>query len=553
MSLLDTIKDKIFANQRITFEEGVYLYERAPLSALGYLANYKNRQLNKSQVFYNINRHINPTNICVLSCKFCSFSRKPGDAGAYAFTNEEILMKAEEAVAQKATEVHMVGGLHPRWSFDHYLSMIESIKQKYPKLHIKAFTAVELDWFARKTRSNVEDILKRLIDAGLGSIPGGGAEIFHPEIREQICDTKVPAEQWLATHETAHSLGLHSNATMLYGHIEEYKHRIDHMDRLRTLQDKTSGFNAFIPLSFQPHDNDMGITRYTYGSDDLRTIAVARLYLDNFQHIKSYWVMMGHDIAQMGLEFGANDLDGTVVEEKISKMAGGRSGMVMTQSYIHNLIENTNSVSVERDTIYQAIQSFDRQPSHQVSELLKPFMGQDISKLLNNLDETVLIAQAPKLVWQNSSSTSSTNLKTFHLVRTAKLDMDWQRFESDFGELDDHSGLFVTADDNVCAASYFRAVIILKSLRPNCSLNLDFETLPCLNPSRSGKASNQNPRFKIASILHLFPCDTVVLSTNYDQPFFNILEAEITESYTPKAAVPLANPRPSEGSREARS
>lgn len=355
MTLLAQVERKLGNGERLTEDDAIGLYESAELVELGRLADQVNRAKNKDTVFFNVNRHINPTNICALSCKFCAYSRKPGEEGAYAYTIDEMVVKAGEAKDQGATEVHMVGGLHPRWKFDHYKEMIKAVATAYPSLHIKAFTAVELDWLARKARKSVEEVLVELRSVGLQSLPGGGAEIFHPEIRDAICDTKVSAEQWLDTHRTAHRLGMHSNCTMLYGHIENYFHRVDHMRRLRELQDETKGFNAFIPLSFQPFQNEMGIDKYTFGYDDLKTIAIARLYLDNFQHVKAYWIMLGQDVAQLALTYGANDLDGTVIEEKISRMAGGRAGMAMGRGYIENLIRKARRVPCERDTLYKPL------------------------------------------------------------------------------------------------------------------------------------------------------------------------------------------------------
>ncbi len=358
MERFEAISRKVILGDRITEADALYLFhDFHDLIALGQLAEQKNKTINQDVVFYNINRHINPTNICALNCKFCAYSRKIGEPGAYAYSIETMVEKAGEAVRQGATEVHMVGGLHPRWGFDHYLNMIKSVKEAFPALHIKAFTAVELDWLARKSRQKVDQVLEKLCAVGLGSLPGGGAEIFHPEIRDSICDTKVSADQWLGTHRTAHGMGMYSNATMLYGHIEKYTHRVDHMARLRTLQDETQGFNAFIPLAFQPFQNEMGITRYTLGVDDLKTLAIARIFLDNFKHIKAYWVMLGQDIAQIALNFGANDLDGTVIEEKISRMAGGRSGMALSRSLIKNLIERADRIPAERDTLYHPLEN----------------------------------------------------------------------------------------------------------------------------------------------------------------------------------------------------
>ena len=353
--IIATVSHKVAAGERLTDADALALFEHPDLIEIGRLADQVNQRKNRDVVFYNVNRHINPTNICALSCKFCAYSRKPGEEGGYAYSIAEMVQKAEEAVAQGATEVHMVGGLHPRWQLSHYKDMLAAIKAAFPQLHIKAFTAVELDWFARRARMTTKEVLLELKESGLGSLPGGGAEIFHPEIRDVICDTKVSAEQWLGTHRLAHELGMHSNCTMLYGHIESFAHRVDHMRRLRELQDETKGFNAFIPLAFQPHHNEMGINRYTFGYDDLKTLAVARLYLDNFRHIKAYWIMLGQDIAQLALRFGANDLDGTVIEEKISRMAGGRSGMAMSRSLIENLIERAGLLPCERDTLYRPV------------------------------------------------------------------------------------------------------------------------------------------------------------------------------------------------------
>lgn len=357
--MLEIISAKVDQGERLTEDDALWLFEKANLLDLGDLANRVNLKKNGRAVFYNINRHINPTNICALSCKFCAYSKKIGEAGGYAYEIDEMIQKAGEAVSQGATELHMVGGLHPRWPFQRYVDMIAAMHKAYPSVHLKAFTAVELDWMARKARKTIAEVMQDLKEAGLGSFPGGGAEIFHPEIRDQICDTKVSGDQWIDTHRTAHRLGLRSNCTMLYGHIENFFHRVDHMRRLRQLQDETGGFNVFIPLAFQPFQNEMGINRYTFGSDDLRTIAVARLYLDNFKNIKSYWVMLGQDVAQLALYFGANDLDGTVLEEKISRAAGGRAGMIMTRTNLENIIRRSDRIPVERTTLYEPVHTED--------------------------------------------------------------------------------------------------------------------------------------------------------------------------------------------------
>jgi aminodeoxyfutalosine synthase len=350
---------KALRGERLSFEDGVSLYHSPDLIELGAVADELNQKKNGLDVFFNVNRHINPTNICALSCKFCAFSRKPGDEGAYAYSEDEIAHRAQIAADSGATEVHMVGGLHPRWKLENYKQIIRTVKSTAPQLHVKAFTAVELDWLARKERKTVHEVLCELRDAGLGSLPGGGAEIFAPYVREKICDTKLTGEGWLNIHRTAHTMGLRSNCTMLYGHIEDVPARVDHMLRLRALQDETNGFNVFIPLAFQPENNELGIDKHTFGVDDLKTIAVARILLDNFRHIKSYWVMTGERVAQTALHYGANDLDGTVVEEKIANMAGSRAGMAMAKSRILGVIRDAGRTPVERSTIYEPIRRYD--------------------------------------------------------------------------------------------------------------------------------------------------------------------------------------------------
>ena len=404
MPIIDAIARKVLQGERLTDQDALQLFESADLIELGALANQVNQRKNSDVVFFNVNRHINPTNICALSCKFCAYSRKIGEDGAYAYSIEEMVTKAGEAVAQGATEVHMVGGLHPRWRFDHYKDMIKAVKTAYPDIHIKAFTAVELDWLARKSRKSIREVLEELKEAGLGSLPGGGAEIFAPEIRDQICETKVSAEQWLDTHRTAHSMGLHSNCTMLYGHIESYEHRVDHMRRLRELQDETGGFNAFIPLSFQPFQNEMGIDQYTFGYDDLKTLAIARLYLDNFKHVKAYWIMLGQDIAQLALEYGANDLDGTVIEEKISRMAGGRAGMAMSRRFIEDLVLKSKHRPVERDTLYHAVGSpKDREDKSQTTPASHDELTQvygRVESAMRTQDQALATEDLLLLAWQ---------------------------------------------------------------------------------------------------------------------------------------------------------
>jgi aminodeoxyfutalosine synthase len=351
--------EKARAGERLNRADGLALYHYPHLFELAQIADTINTRKNGKDVFFNINRHINPTNICALSCKFCAFSRKPGDEGAYAYSEDEIFHRAQQAWESGATEVHMVGGLHPRWKLADYEAIIRTVKRAAPNIHVKAFTAVELDWLSRKARISTQELLLALRAAGLDSLPGGGAEIFAPYIRSYICDTKLTAEGWLDIHRTAHALGMRSNCTMLYGHVEDLENRVDHMIRLRELQDETKGFNVFIPLAYQPENNHLTINHHTYGVDDLRTIAVARLLLDNFRHIKAYWIMMGPQMAQTALSFGANDLDGTVVEEKIANMAGSRSGMAFARKQLLTLIRAADRTPVERSTIYEPIRRYD--------------------------------------------------------------------------------------------------------------------------------------------------------------------------------------------------
>jgi aminodeoxyfutalosine synthase len=351
--------ERAATGERIGFDDALALYSYPNLFELAAVADRRNQGINGRDVFFNVNRHINPTNICAMSCRFCAFSRKPGEEGGYTLDPETIAQKAAQAWAAGATEVHMVGGLHPRWRLDDYLGILRAVKSAAPRIHIKAFTAVELDWMARRMRLSIGDLLAALQEAGLGSLPGGGAEIFAPYVREIICDTKLTGDGWIQIHRTAHGMGLRSNCTMLYGHIEDTAARVDHMLRLRDLQDETGGFNVFIPLAYQPENNDLDIGKHTHGVDDLKTIAIARLVLDNFRNIKAYWVMTGPHMAQSALHFGANDLDGTVVEEKIANMAGSTSGKSFTRSSLLDLIRTADRTPVERSTTYEPIRRYD--------------------------------------------------------------------------------------------------------------------------------------------------------------------------------------------------
>jgi aminodeoxyfutalosine synthase len=359
MSTFESIAAKVRANERISQEDALALFASNDLLAIGELAALANERKNGRNVFFNVNRHINPTNICVNRCAFCAFSRTTGEEGAYTLALDEICRRAREAEAEGATEVHMVGGLHPDLPFEFYADMLAAVRQVAPGLHIKAFTAVEIDYFARISSLGIEGVLERLKGAGLGSMPGGGAEILVEEVRQRICPEKISGARWLEIIRLAHLGGLKTNATMLYGHVETCADRVAHMAMLRDLQDQTGGFQAFIPLAFQPENSDLKLDiKATSGLDDLKTLAIARIFLDNFDHIKAYWVMLGEKIAQVSLAFGVNDLDGTVVEEKIGHDAGAQSPQSLTKDGIIRLIGKAGKVPVERDTLYRPIRSY---------------------------------------------------------------------------------------------------------------------------------------------------------------------------------------------------
>lgn len=356
MTSFDDIAEKVLAGVRIDDEEALFLFRHDDLLGLGELAAAVNRRKNGDRVFFNVNRHINHTNICVNRCRFCAFFRTKEDDGAYLMSLDEVRERAEEALAQGATEIHVVGGLHPDLPFDFYLELLRTISSVSPRLHVKAFTAVEIAYLAELAGLTVADTLVRLKEAGLGSLPGGGAEIFAPEVRNQLCPEKISGDEWLSIMEEVHRLGLKSNATMLYGHLESLEDRVDHMRLLRELQDRTGGFQVFIPLAFQPEHSQLKLSGTgTSGVDDLRTLAVARIYLDNFDNVKAYWVMLGEKIAQVSLAFGVNDLDGTVVEERIGHDAGADSPQAMSRDAIVNLIRKAGRVPVERDTLYREL------------------------------------------------------------------------------------------------------------------------------------------------------------------------------------------------------
>ncbi|BCG45479.1 Aminodeoxyfutalosine synthase [Citrifermentans bremense] len=354
-----TIAEKVRVGVRITEPEALALFEHPDLLALGELAQFVNERRNGKRVFFNVNRHINHTNICVNRCRFCAFFRKAGEPGAYLMTLDEVRARAEEAVKEGATEIHVVGGLHPELPFEFYLELLSTIKAVSPALHVKAFTAVEIEYLANLSGLGIPATLEKLKEAGLGSLPGGGAEIFAPEIRNQLCPEKISGAAWLSIMEKVHQAGLKSNATMLYGHLESVADRVDHMRQLRELQDRTGGFQVFIPLAFQPEHSQLKIAGSgTSGVDDLRTLAVARIYLDNFANVKAYWVMLGEKIAQVSLCFGVNDLDGTVVEERIGHEAGADTPQTMSRDSIITMIRKAGRIPVERDTLYRELRVY---------------------------------------------------------------------------------------------------------------------------------------------------------------------------------------------------
>ena len=350
------IEDKVRAGQRLSFEDGLALEECNDLFFLGTMANLVRERYNGNFGYYNVNTHINPTNVCVYTCDFCAFRADLNSPRAYTMDRAQILERAGEAHNRGATELHIVGGLHNKLPLEYYVDIVRWIKEAYPEIHIKAYTAVEIEFFAKISKKSIKQVIEDLVEAGLGSLPGGGAEIFHPEVREEICGAKASTETWLKVHRTAHELGLHSNATMLYGHIDKAKHRIDHMIRLRELQDITGGFQTFIPLAFHPDNSRMDEIPKPSGVMDLKTMAISRLMLDNFPHIKAYWVMLGIKTAQVALSFGADDLDGTVVHETIYHEAGAETPQEITVNEIERLIREAGRIPVERDTLYNRVE-----------------------------------------------------------------------------------------------------------------------------------------------------------------------------------------------------
>lgn len=358
---LKAIGQKVINNIRLTDEDALLLFEKGSLGYVGTLANFVRERLHGHNTFFNRNFHIEPTNVCLFTCNFCSYSRLYANREeGWELSIDQMLDIVRKYEGKPETEVHIVGGVHPKMNLAYFADLLSKIRELRPDLHIKAFTAVELDYMFRKAKVSVEEGLKILQEAGLQSIPGGGAEIFDAEIRQQICPDKVDADGWLLIHETVHQLGMHSNATILYGHIENYSHRVDHMRRLRELQDKTGGFNTFIPLKFRNGDNDMSHVQEVSLVEDLKMYAIARLYLDNFPHLKAYWPMLGRKNAQLSLAFGVDDIDGTIDDStKIYSMAGAEEQTPsMTTEEIVTLIKQVNRKPVERDTLYNVIQQF---------------------------------------------------------------------------------------------------------------------------------------------------------------------------------------------------
>ncbi|MCH7665229.1 MAG: aminofutalosine synthase MqnE, partial [Acidobacteria bacterium] len=324
---------------------------------LGRLANAVRRELHGDIAFFNVNRHINPTNVCVYTydCKFCGFAALQGEDHAWEMSHEDVYEHAAQQGGDAVTEFHIVGGLHPDLSLEWYCEMLRGLKERFPSVHLKAFTAIEIGWFARLEKISIEEVLERLRNAGLGSLPGGGAEIFHDQVREEICNGKLDAAEWIEVHRIAHGMGIPSNCTMLYGHVEKPEHKVDHLMRLRELQDRTGGFNCFIPLAYHPENNYMGLKYHTTGTEDLRHLATSRLVLDNIPHLKAYWIMISPKLAQVALSFGADDIDGTVVEETIYHMAGAETDQHISRPELERIVREAGYRPVERTTLYQPV------------------------------------------------------------------------------------------------------------------------------------------------------------------------------------------------------
>jgi aminodeoxyfutalosine synthase len=354
---LKELAAKVRDGVRLDEDDALPCFTTPHVLHLGKLANAVRRRLHGDVAYYNVNRHINPTNICVYTydCKFCGFAALPGEEHAWQMSHEEVWEHAAKQGGEEVTEFHIVGGLHPQLSFEWYCEMLRGLKERFPSAHLKAFTAIEIGWFAKLEKLSIEEVLRRLQEAGLGSLPGGGAEIFHAEVREIICSGKLDADEWIEVHRLAHGMGIRSNCTMLYGHVEKPEHKVDHLIRLRGLQDETQGFNAFIPLAYHPENNYMGLKYHTTGTEDLRHLAASRLILDNVPHVKAYWIMITPKLAQVALSFGADDIDGTVVEETIYHMAGAETEQHLTRAELERIVREAGFQPVERDTLYNRI------------------------------------------------------------------------------------------------------------------------------------------------------------------------------------------------------
>jgi aminodeoxyfutalosine synthase len=352
---LEFIHDKVLAGQRLSFEDGVVLYQTGDILAVGWLANQVRERLHGDNTYFNVNRHINPTNVCVAACRLCAFGRKKDAPGAYTMALEEAFQTAASGYTEAVTEFHIVGGLHPDLPLEYFLDLISGLKQRFPEVHLKAFTMVEVAYLAKRAKLSIAGTLEKLKAAGVDSLPGGGAEIFADRIRHIICDHKIDGSEWLETAKLAHQIGLKSNATMLYGHVENDDDRVDHLVKLRALQDETHGFQTFIPLAFHPDNTALQHLPKTTGMLDIKQIAVSRLMLDNFPHIKAYWQMMSPKIAQISLRFGADDIDGTVIEEKIYHDAGATTPQGMRRQDLVRLIREAGREPIERDTLYRPV------------------------------------------------------------------------------------------------------------------------------------------------------------------------------------------------------
>lgn len=353
--LLRSIWDKVQARDRLSYEDGVAMFRSHDLLSLGYMANFVRERLHGNVTYFNVNRHINPTDTCVASCRLCAFGKKAKDPHTYTMSLEQVWDVAGKGYAEAVTEFHIVGGLHPELTLDWFCEMLAGLKERYPGVHLKAFTMVEVAYLAKRTKISTRETLERLRAAGVDSMPGGGAEIFSERVRRIICDHKIDGDEWLETARIAHQIGLKSNCTMLYGHLETPEDLSDHLVRLRALQDETHGFATFIPLAFHPENTALSHLPKTTGFNDLKQIAISRLMLDNISHIKAYWIMMTPSVAQIAQRFGANDIDGTVVEEKIYHDAGATTAQHLRRHDLLRLVREAGREPVERDTAYQPV------------------------------------------------------------------------------------------------------------------------------------------------------------------------------------------------------